>query len=370
MTGTAIFLGALLTMTNPTFPQPVPFDSGRWRFEAAAHRMEEHLGRPSLYLRDGIATVADARFTNGWIEFDIAFGRERGFMGGIWRVQDADNYEEFYLRPHQSGNPDATQYTPQLHGVSGWQLYHGKRYTVPLTHGFDAWTRVRIVFSGRRADFYVGDLERPVLSVDELKRDVEPGGVGLRVSRFSPAWFSNFSYVVTDSPPLRGEPARPAPVPQGVIPSWQVSDAFPESELTGKVELTREDLAGRRWTRLEVESSGLANLARVQGIQGRKNTVWARKVLVSERDQIRRLDFGFSDQVRVYLNGRLLFHGNDRYTSRDYRFLGSVGWFDALYLPLVKGENELLFAVSEDEVQGGWGIQAKLDNLAELAFED
>src|ERR1051325_6378647 len=115
----SILSGALLMTTTPGQPQPVPFDSDRWRWHAAEHRVEDHLGRKSLYLKGGIATVADASVANGWIEFDVAFGPERGFMGGIWRVQDDRNYEEFYLRPHQSGNPDATQYTPVFNGIEG-----------------------------------------------------------------------------------------------------------------------------------------------------------------------------------------------------------------------------------------------------------
>ena len=365
-----ILTGALLLMTTSSLSQPVPFDSGRWRPSAAEHRVEDHLGRKSLYLEDGIATVADASFTNGWIEFDVAFTGERGFMGGVWRVQDPGNYEEFYLRPHQSGNPDATQYTPRFNGVSGWQLYHGKRYTVPIVHRFNEWTRVRILFAGERAEVYVGDMTRPVLFVDGLKRSAEPGSVGVSVGKFSPAHFSNFSFAETDSPPIQGRPGRPESAPRGVIPSWQVSDPFPESALEGRVALGREDLAARSWTRLETEVSGLANLARAHGIAGGKNTVFVRKVLLSEREQVKRLDIGFSDRVRVYLNGRLLFRGDDNYQSRDYRFLGSIGYFDALYLALAKGENEVVLAVTEDAVQGGWGVQAKLEDLAELALKD
>lgn len=375
MTLTAFFLGALLAMTatpNPpqTEPQTVPFDSGRWRWSAVEHRVEEHLGRPSLYLENGTATLADVRFTNGWIEFDVAFTGERGFMGGVWRVQDSDGYEEFYLRPHQSGNPDATQYTPLFNGISGWQLYHGEKYAVPITHRFNEWTRVRILFSGAQAEVYVGDMEKPVLFIEELKRSIEPGSVGLSVGDFSPAHFSNFSYAVTDSPPFKGRPGKSDRPPEGVIPSWSVSDPFPESVLEGKAALGRDDLAARSWTRLATEGSGLANLARAHGIEGRKNTVFVRQVLHSKREQIRRLDLGFSDRVRVYLNGRLLFRGDDSYRSRDYRFLGSIGYFDALWLPLTQGENVLLLAISEDAVQGGWGVQAKLEGLAELALED
>jgi hypothetical protein len=337
--------------------------------DAVESRVEEHLGRRSLYLEGGLATVADARFAHGWIEFDLAFASDRGFMGAVWRVQDTKNYEEFYVRPHQSGNPDANQYTPVFNGVSGWQLYHGERYTVPFAYRFHEWTRVKVLFSGAQAEIYIGDMENPVLFVDELKREVEPGGVGVSALKgFAPAHFSAFSFAATDFPPLRGRPREPDSAPEGVIPSWWVSDAFRESALAGRRSLGPDDVAARTWTRLPTERSGLANLARVQGVAWGRNTAFARKVVLSDREQVKRLDFGFSDRVRVYLNGRLLFRGDDTARSRDYRFLGSIGYFDALYLPLAQGENEILMAVSEDT--GGWGVQAKLEDLAGITFKD
>jgi hypothetical protein len=355
----------------PGASQSVPFDSGRWQWSAAESRVEDHLGRKSLYLKGGIATVAGAHFTNGWIEFAVAFTGERGFMGGIWRVQDAGNYEEFYLRPHQSGNPDANQYTPVFHGVSGWQLYHGKRYSVPAVYRFNEWVQIKILFAGEQAEIYIQDMEKPALFVDRLKRSVEAGGVGVHVLDFAPAHFSDFSFTRTDSPPIQGRPGPPEPAPEGVIASWWVSDVFRESALDGKQALGPDDLAARRWTHLEPESSGLANLARVQGAHLRNDTVFARTSILSSREQTKRLDFGFSNRVRVYLNGRLLFRGDDSARSRDYRFLGSIGYFDALYLPLREGENEILMAVSEDRHDlGGWGIQARFEDLAGLTFVD
>lgn len=356
-----------MTSSPETATILVPFDSGRWQHNAAQSRVEDYLGRTSLFLKGGTATVADARFADGSIEFDLAFTRARGFVGGLWRVQDAKNYEEFYLRPHQSGNPDATQYTPVFNGISGWQLYHGERYAVPIHHRFDEWMHVKILFAGASAEIYVGDMEKPVLFVDELKHGVEPGSVGVSAGNGAPAHFSSFSFS-TDTPPIQGWPGTPEPAPEGVLSSWQVSDVFPERDLDGRTSLGPEDLAGRRWTRLDTERSGLANLARVNGTHLRRNTVFARTTLVAESDQIKRLDFGFSDRVRVYLNGRLLFRGDDTYQSRDYRFLGSIGYFDSLYLPLAQGGNELLMAVSED--LGGWGIQAKLEDLSGITLQD
>jgi hypothetical protein len=74
--------------------------------------------------------------------------------------------------------------------------------------------------------------------------------------------------------------------------------------------------------------------------------------------QTQRVELGFSDRALVFLNGRPLYDGDDTYRSRDYRFLGSIGWYDALHLPLEEGANELAVAVSEDF--GGWGVQARL----------
>jgi hypothetical protein len=351
----------------------VPFDSGAWEIHARESRVEVHLGRRSLYLKGGIATVAGQSFVDGALAVDVAFSGERGFMGAIWRVADTGNYEELYLRPHQSGNPDATQYTPVFNGVSGWQLYHGERYGVPAVHRPNAWVRLEIVFAGPRAEVYLGGAETPLLVVDELKRGVAPGGVGVSALDFAPAHFANFSFTAAPVP-LRSRPAQAAAsaapdAPAGVVRGWWVSDAFRESRLGETLELAPDDLAARTWSRLEAEPAGLANLAKVQGIVLGRNTVLARTVVVAERDGVRRLDFGFSDRVRVFLNRRLLYRGDDAQASRDYRFLGSIGYFDALYLPLVRGENELVLAVSEDN-RGGWGVQARFVDPEGIAFKD
>ncbi len=363
-----IVSGALLIMTTNFGPaQSVPVDSGRWQFHAKTSRVEEHLGRPSLYLEKGIATLADVRMTDGWIAFDVAFSDGRGFMGGLWRVEDPENYEEFYLRSHQSGNPDASQYTPVFHGIEGWQLYHGARYSVPLVHRFDEWTRVKIVFVGERAEIYVRDMEKPSLVVERLKRDVQAGGIGVNAGLFAPAYFSSFTFATAESPGRVAATSAEDSAP-GVISSWQVSDTFAASALADKVTLAPSDLEGRRWTSLATEGSGLADLARVQGFEPPNDTVFARAMIVSGKDQIKRLDFGFCDRVQVYLNGRLLFRGDDTPRSRDYRFLGSIGYFDSLYLTLRKGENELVLAVTEKV--GSWGVQAKVADSADITFQN
>src|SRR5262245_37088203 len=165
--------------------RPVPLEPAAWRFAAEQHRFEEHLGRPSLYLHTGDAFVAGAQLLDGTIEFDLAVTPERNFAGCTWRVLDAGNCESFYVRPHQSGNPDATQYTPVFNGVSGWQLYHGERYTVPLEIPFDDWLHVRVDVLGDVAEITAADT---LLRVDGLKRDPVAGGIGLMDSNLAGAW--------------------------------------------------------------------------------------------------------------------------------------------------------------------------------------
>jgi hypothetical protein len=87
----------------------------------------------------------------------------------------------------------------------------------------------------------------------------------------------------------------------------------------------------------------------------------ARVIVRSDRERIVRAGFGYSDRVRVYLNDRLMYSGDNGYRTRDYRYLGTIGLFDEVWLPLQRGDNELWFAVSEDF--GGWGILCRLGAL-------
>jgi hypothetical protein len=83
--------------------------------------------------------------------------------------------------------------------------------------------------------------------------------------------------------------------------------------------------------------------------------VYARTTIESDRDQVKKLYVGYSDDVSVFLNGKILFRGRSAQNFRDPGFLGIMNpENDAVYLPLKKGSNELMLAVSE--LGGGWGF--------------
>ncbi|HXV77758.1 MAG TPA: family 16 glycoside hydrolase [Candidatus Polarisedimenticolaceae bacterium] len=344
--------------------EPVPLEPGHWVVRAEEHAFETHLGRPSLLLRNGVAWVDGSRFKDGVIEFDVAFTGERGFSGVAWRMQDERNYEQFYLRPHQSGRPDACQYTPTYAGLTSWQLYHGPGYGAAVDYRTDGWNHVKLVVSGTQAEVYVNGGPTPALFVVRQKREVESGRVGLN-SYSAPAHFSNFSYRQDAQPELAGEPPPAVGAPSGAILRWQVSDVFDGAVLGDATTLDPAIRAGRDWTSLDAEESGLANLGSVRALGPGQDTVFARASIDSEAARSTLLRFGYSDRARVYLNDALLYRGDNGYRSRDYRYLGTIGWFDEVVLPLRPGENELWIAVSESF--GGWGVQAAIDDAAGLS---
>jgi hypothetical protein len=185
--------------------------------------------------------------------------------------------------------------------------------------------------------------------------------VGFGAGNFAPAYFANFEasplapeYVFAPVDRDDGPPAT------GTVTSWQVSGAFAEDELEDRLR------AGLEWSALAAENSGVTNLARARGAGAERNTVVARLVLDSRGRQLKPLAFGYSDSVVVYLNGTPLYRGTNAYQSRDYRFLGTIGLFDTVYLPLEDDRNEVWFAVTE--AFGGWGIQARFADLDGIAL--
>ena len=92
--------------------------------------------------------------------------------------------------------------------------------------------------------------------------------------------------------------------------------------------------------------------------------VYARTTIEADGDQVRKLNLGYSDEVSVFLNGKILFRGRSAQSFRDPDFLGIVSpENDAVYLPLHKGANELVLAVSE--LGGGWGFICRLSDAVQ-----
>jgi len=284
-------------------PAQQPFDSSAWDVHAAEWRVEFYHARSALFLRDGAAWLKGSRFQNGTIEFDISFSNVGGFPGIAFRAATHSDFELFYLRQNLSGGPHATQYTPVVHGLYAWQIYAGPAWESTAHWTYDRWMHVKLFVRGGRAELFV-DGDSAVQVVQQLRGPNGAGEIGLlsgngarfanvvvRSDQVSPMEIAtNLTTVARDSTPAT------------VVRSWRVSASFPESTLVSLTVLKAVPGEGA-WTALGVEERGIANLARLAGNGDGRNTVVAAVTLTSDRDRIARVRFGYSDRVRVFLNG-------------------------------------------------------------------
>jgi hypothetical protein len=360
-----VFATLFVSFTSTAIAQiSVPFDSLAWTISGKISK-ETFQGKEGIWLMGESIVLKDSTFKNGIIEFDMTLAQDRYFPGLGFRIQDKDNYESVYLRPHQLGNPDAIQYTPVFNNQAGWQFYYGEGYSDAITYPLNEWIHIKLVVKDMQAEIYVHNQAKAALIIHQLKRTISPGRIGLYNGSEAITRFANFSYTKQDNPPLVGPfltEAKPLP---GTILAWLVSNPFNEKQLDNQMTLPNQWEKGLTWTTLATENSGLLNVSQISKIGEGSNTVFAKVVLTADKLVTKKLQLGFSDRVKVYLNNQILYGGQDGFRSRDYRFLGTVGYFDEIYLPLKKGRNELWIAVSENF--GGWGIKGMITDQSGLS---
>lgn len=359
-------LAALAALAcSSALAETIPVDDPRWELAQAPDGAAEVVafqGKQALHLRGAIANWAGANFDTGVIEFDMALpSNTQSFPGVYFRGVDELNYEHFYLRPHQNGNPDTMQYTPVINGMTGWQIYsqYNGRTRLPINE----WFHVRMEVAADSARIFVGS-DEPILIVGDLKRDRAAGYVMLRGS-LGGAYFANINITPGEQ---AAAPVEPLPeLPPGLVRTWQVSGAMSEDRAYRFAEERRENRV--TWTPLPVETNGFTNLARVAVHSPETPSTLARVTVESDARRSTAMRFAFSDRVQIYVNGTMMYAGDDAQNSRDYRFLGTVGWYDTLIIPLRRGANEIVFVVSEGDenrVGGGWAAGAAFPDTTGL----
>jgi hypothetical protein len=324
-------------------------------------------------LDGGAAVLKDFEMRDAVIDVDVATPASRGFFGLQFRiVNDGATAEWVYLRQHKSGLPDAMQYTPVLHTGANWQIYNGPGFTGAVDIPKDAWFHLRLEVVGAQAKLYVKDMDKPALVVNDLKSGVQKGQVALHVLTGA-TYFSNFEVRTTADAAWE---RRLPPMPPGTLTKWSVSPSYDALARNVERPLTASERDAIQWQEVEAEPPGFVVLYRYREAphlrvsfatdfskrldpQPGMKVVYARTTIESDRDQVKKIYIGYSDEVSVFLNGRILFRGRSAQNFRDPGFLGIVNpENDALYLPLKKGSNELMLAVTE--LGGGWGFICRL----------
>src|SRR5262249_19462341 len=125
-------------------------------------------------------------------------------------------------------------------------------------------------------------------------------------------------------------PARPA----RALTRWSISPAFDALARDLEKPLSASEAASITWQDVEAEPPGLVALyryrdaphprvsfqsdwsTRLQPQPGMK-VLYARTTIVSDKAQTKRLALGYSDDVVVFLNGKILYRGRSPQAFRD-----------------------------------------------------
>ncbi len=356
----------------------VPLTPDRWTIERLYRRdhtadtnprFESHLGRPSLFLPNGFALAKGVTLKNGTLEADVAAYKGGNFFGlAFHAATPPDQYEVVFFRPNDPTY--AVQYAPSFFQMNAWQFYSTGDYIASLRFPQDRWVHLRIVIKGLVASVYVDTATTPTIEVHDLPLGSVAGSIGFW-ARAGGGYISNIQYR-PDTTSYSSTPETSF-LPGAITQGWSISDAALVSE---RDPATYPDVHALHWQPVHAEREGIVLIGRyrrdpnVEGPQPLPDrpvpespgmqVVFARTTLTSDRDVVRKMWIGYSDDVVVYLNGRPLYAGRN---TMQFRELGGSAYVnsyaDAVYLPLKKGKNELMLAVSE--ATAGWGFFCRLD---------
>lgn len=351
---------------TPAAPPPAPvadviaLNADHWDFKPGSVEFTDHKSVPAMKIRSNSARVVlkDKNFKEGTIDFDMD-PLDPAFFTFYFRRKDDKNAECFYFRTARAGFPkaiDGIQYAPVIDGVNLWDmLYH---YQAGADFKAGQWNHVRLVISGKQMKAYVNNMEKPALEIPLLETGISEGGIA----------FEGFG-VITNLTIKPGQTGGLSPE-AGIDPShhdprylrnWQVNAAI---RTLPKIDFSYELMptAETKWEAIEAERMGLINLTRKFGKSDSRRIVWLKTTINSDVAQNKKINLGFSDEVWVFVNKRLVYIDKNLYVNQPHKEPDGRCSLEnsSFLLPLSSGDNEVMIAVANDFY--GWGIVARLNN--------
>ncbi len=337
-----LLLTIAILSTSFLFSQKIhiDFDSEEW--VTVNGESLEYSGKKCFM---GTGYLKDFNFSNGIIEYDIAIDGRKSYPGVNFRIQSPYQYESFYIRPHRMGlYPDALQYTPAYKGDRTWQFYNGEGYTAAYPKPEGEWMHIKLMVNGDQAQLFIDDDESAALTINDLKYGLSSGSVALNSPLDGSAYFTNLTIDTITIPelPLKRKEATP----YGMLINWELSQSMKLNNIDYEKTPKEQGLEITEWKKVEADPSGLINISNVYARSaGGADCIYAKTIIKSDKEQIRKYSFGYSDAITIFLNGDPVFFGYSPYQGRDPSFVGILGLFDAVFLPLQKGENEIMIMV-------------------------
>lgn len=344
----------------------IPLEPSAWEFSAEGVEFIQHKGMAAAKIVSDTAKLVakGIDFSNGTIEFDVE-SLQPPFTGIYFRRQNDAESEYFYLRVQRAGFPlaiDAVQYAPFVKHVLLWDMLG--YYQGPAQLRKNEWNHVKMVVSGMQMLVYVNDMNTPALQIPRLEGNTKSGSIAL-------SGRSVYANVVVKP----GDTGGLSPV-EGFDPTyhdsrylrkWQVTtpSALPFGRDVAGSDLPNNNTA---WSTISAERRGLVNLTRLYGIDTVRRIVWLKTTIKSEKEQIRNMKLGFSDEAWVVVNGQLAYADKNWYGVPIMKEPDGRCSIENSSVPIMlkQGDNEILIGVTNFFF--GWGIIARFDKVDGLSF--
>jgi hypothetical protein len=356
----------LFTACHISLANHVDMIPANWDIKGEAS-FSQHGQRNVLKLTRGIVWVKDVVMGDGTLEVDIAASHNFAFAGLVFRGQkETATAEQVYLRMHKSSQPDALQYAPYFNNESSWQLYPELQAKVVIPQ--NGWIHLKIVLKGSSAFVFVDTATAPALTVHHLRTENTPGSIG--VWSWEPVTFSNFRFVQNTQERISLNPT----IRTDLITQYEVSGA-------STIEKTAEAIpyfipkSLDNWIKAAPEPDGLLNISRYlikqRSGQFEKNSndvAYLRFYIDAEDKRIQQLFFEFTNRCRIFLNGNIIYSGDNTFRLKGALFRGELDKqvsSQSVFLNLKKGRNEVVVALSS--VANGWGWMARIGSTLSAA---
>ena len=322
--------------------------------------------------------LKDFDFATGTIEFDVEL-QGQGFPGITFHVdQDTVNAETFYLR--YFGKPEPLrrtnmQYAAIMDKVNLWDLTDDYQAASQLYE--NQWNHVKLVISENQMRAYVNDMQNAALWVPALEGLTKRGWIGLSGN----VVYANM--VVTPNA-TEGIPSTagydPTSNDSRYLRNWQVTEPinFPFGKDLMKQIFVSPGVAidstlfnsNISWRPIKAEQRAIVNLTKRYGgtQRGERRLAWLKTTITSDKLQKKKLNFGFSDEVWVFINGQPLYVDKNYYGSPGMKEPRGRCTIEnaTIAIPLQEGENEILIGLTSYFY--GWGIIARWENNDGLSF--
>ncbi|MFB6453860.1 hypothetical protein ACE38W_01210 [Chitinophaga sp. Hz27] len=337
----------------------VPMTAASWQFEAGDADFTTDNGQTVLKLlkSKGIATVKNLDFSTGIISYDIK-PIDSFFTGCSFRKMSQKESEYFYLRTENAGDPDAStavQYAPIIDGINLWDLMPEYQGAANFTH---SWNHIKLVVSKKQLRVFVNDMAKPTLIIPQLEGTTTHGSIAFE----GQALINNLTITTGNPENLADEPEADITCNDPrYIRNWEVLKDY---KYTGTVDFDKAWIPDTNavWEKITAERKGMINLTRKYGGNFTRKITWLKTTITAEKDCIKNLRLGFSDDIWLYVNKQLVYLDKNTYFTPIMKVpRGRISLDNGgTIIPLKAGINEVLIGLANNFY--GWALIARLDD--------